>query len=178
MKKITVGIDATTFTRRGFLGGALAAGAALLPRDLAFAQTKLHVGTMKIGDLSPFFLAQVNNKTRVLGYPLGGVAPRLLIASYFSSEAWTQKNGDAVKAFTTALGRGIDAHNANPKEAKAMIAKNTRLKPEFLQLMALPAFERKILEFDLQPLMDVAFQYKLIGKKFPPREVISKVAMA
>ena len=133
---------------------------------------------MKIGDLSPFFLAQVNNKTRVLGYPLGGIAPRLLIASYFSSEAWTQKNGEAVKAFTTALGRGIDAHNANPEEAKATIAKNTGLKPEFLQLMALPAFERKILESDLQPLMDVAFQYKLINKKFPPREVISKVATA
>lgn len=122
--------------------------------------------------------SKVNNKTRVLGYPLGGIAPRLLIASYFSSEAWTQKNGDAVKAFTTALGRGIDAHNANPKEAKATIAKNTGLKPEFLQLMALPAFERKILESDLQPLMDVAFQYKLIGKKFPPRDVISKVATA
>jgi len=27
-------------------------------------------------------------------------------------------------------------------------------------------------------LMDVAFQYKLINKKFPPRDVISKVAMA
>lgn len=256
MKKITVGIDAATLTRRGFLGGAIAAaGAALLPWDLAFAQTKLQVGTIKIGDLSPFFIAQeksffkdagldinitamvggaaiqpalasgalnigwsnvvsvyqghlegfdyrfiangainkrgtndvfgfqvavdspiksakdltgktiaantlsniiqasgmhwidsnggdsskvkwievpfpqmepalvqknidafvavepfvtvpskVNKKTRVLGYPRGGVAPRLLIASYFSSEAWTQKNGDAVKAFTHGLG--------------------------------------------------------------------------
>ena len=122
--------------------------------------------------------SKVNKKTRVLGYPLGGIAPRLLIAAYFCSEAWTQKNGDTVKAFITALGRGIDAHNANTEEAKATIAKNTGLKPEFLQLMALPAFERRILESDLQPLMDVAFQYKLIGRKFPPREVISKVAPA
>ena len=122
--------------------------------------------------------SKVNNKTRVLGYPLGGIAPRLLIASYFCSDAWTQKNGDAVKAFITALGRGIDAHNANLEEAKATIAKNTGLKPEFLQLMALPAFEKRIQESDLQPLMDVAFQYKLINKKFPPREVISKVATA
>jgi NitT/TauT family transport system substrate-binding protein len=122
--------------------------------------------------------SKVNNKTRVLGYPLGGIAPRLLIASYFCSDAWTQKNGDAVKAFITALGRGIDAHNANLEEAKATIAKNTGLKPEFLQLMALPAFEKRIQESDLQPLMDVAFKYKLIAKKFPPREVISKVAAA
>ncbi len=333
MKKITVGFDLATLTRRQFLTtaikGGIAAGAAMLPWDLALAQTKLQVGTMKIGDLSPFFIAvergffkdsgldinatamvggaaiqpalasgalnigwsnvvsvyqghlegfdvrfiangainkrstndvfgfqvavdspiksakdlggktiaanslsniiqasgrhwidnnggdsskvkwveipfpqmeaaivqknidafvavepfvtvpsQVNKKTKVLGYPLGGIAPRLLIASYFCSEAWTQKNSDAVKAFITALGRGIDAHNANPEEAKATIAKNTGLNPEFLKLMALPAFEKKILESDLQPLMDVALQYKLIDRKFPPRDVISKYAVA
>ena len=42
--------------------------------------------------------------------------------------------------------------------------------------MALPAFEKKILESDLQPMIDVAFKYKLINKKFPPGEVISKLA--
>jgi NitT/TauT family transport system substrate-binding protein len=132
------------------------------------------------GAVEPFVTvpSKVNGKTKVLGYQLGGIAPRLLIASYFASEAWIQKNGDTVKAFIAALGRGIDAHNASPDEAKAAIAKNTGLKPEFLQLMALPAFERKILESDLQPMMDVALKYKLINKTFPPRQVISKVALA
>jgi NitT/TauT family transport system substrate-binding protein len=330
MKKITVGIDAATLTRRDFLGGALAAaGAALLPWESAFAQTKLQVGAMKIGDLSPFFIAQerdffkeagldikvtamvggaaiqpalasgalnigwsnvisvyqghlegfdyrfiangainkrgtndvfgfqvavdsliqsakdlagktvaantlsniiqasgqhwidhnggdsskvkwveipfpqmeaavaqkhidafvavepfvtvpsqVNKKTRVLGYPLGGIAPRLLIASYFSNGAWIEKNGETVKAFITAINRGIDAHNADPEAAKTTIAKSTGLNPDYLKLVALPAFEKKILESDFQPMMEVAFRYKLIGKKFPPRNVISKVAMA
>jgi NitT/TauT family transport system substrate-binding protein len=122
--------------------------------------------------------ARVNKKTRVLGYPLGGIAPRLLIASYFGSEAWIEKHRDAVKAFVTALNRGIDAHNASPEEARATIAKHTGLKPEFLREMALPAFEKKLLESDLQPMMDVALQYKLIDRKFPPREMISKFAPA
>jgi len=331
MKKVNVGIDLATLTRREFLDkaakGIAAAGTLILPWDLALAQTKLHIGTMKIGDLSPFFFAldrgffkdsgldvnvtamvggaaiapalasgalnigwsnvvsiyqghlegfdyrfiangavnkratndvfgfqvaedspvksakdlhgktiatntlrniihvsglhwidnnggdsstvkwvevpfpqmeallvkkhidafiavepfvtvpsKVNRKTRVLGYPLGGIAPRLLIASYFCSEAWIQKNADAVKVFVAALNRGIDAHNANPEEARRTIAKHTGLKPDFLKVMALPAFERRILESDLQPMMDVAFHYKLIGRKFPPREVISKFA--
>ena len=121
--------------------------------------------------------AKVNKKTKVLGYPLGGIAPRLLIASYFCSDAWIQKNGETVKAFIAALNRGIDAHNANPEEAKANVAKHTGLKPDFLKLMALPAFEKRILESDLQPMIDVAFRYKLIGRKFAPREVISKAAL-
>jgi len=53
----------------------------------------------------------------------------------------------------------------------------TGLKPEFLKELALPAFERKLLESDLQPMMDVAFQYKLIERKFPPKEVIAPLAL-
>jgi len=120
--------------------------------------------------------SKVNKKARVLGHPAGGVAPRRLIASYFGSEAWIRKNADAVKAFITAYNRGIDAHNADVEKAKATIAKYTGLKPEFLKEMPLPAFEKKFLESDLQPMIDVAFHYKLIDRKFPAKEVISEHA--
>lgn len=331
MKKLTVGIDFAPLSRRQFLrGAAIGAGAAMLPWDVARAQArKLQVGTMKIGDLSPFFIAQekgffkeaglevvatamvggaaiqpalasgalnigwtnvvsmfqghqegfdyrfitsgalakhgtnevfgvqvaldspiqsakdlagktiatntignitqgignhwidnnggdstkvkwvevpfpnmeaavvqkhidaftavepwvtvpsaVNKKTRVLGRPAGGIAPRFMIASFFSSDAWIQKNGDAVKAFVEALHRGIDAHNADPEQAKASIAKYTGLSPEVVKITALPAFEKKLLESDLQPIMDLALRYKLINKKFAPRDVIAKFALA
>jgi len=61
--KLAVGIDLGTLTRRNFLGTVgkaafLAAGSTLLPWDKLQAQAKLNVGTMKIGDLSPFFVAR------------------------------------------------------------------------------------------------------------------------
>src|ERR1051326_2045765 len=59
MKKLTVGIDLAPLTRRQLLrSAALTAGAVMLPWDVARAETKLQVGTIKIGDLSPFFIAQ------------------------------------------------------------------------------------------------------------------------
>lgn len=122
--------------------------------------------------------SKVSKKARLLGYPLGGIAPRLLIASYFTSEAWAEKNPEAVRAFVRAINRGIDAHNANPEEAKAIIAKHTGLKPELLRAVTLSAFEKTLLESDLQPMMDVSLKYKLIERKFPPRELISKFATA
>lgn len=123
--------------------------------------------------------SKINKKTRVLGHPLGEIAPRLLIASYFVSAAWLKipENEKTARGFVAALNKGIDAHNANPEEAKATIAKYTGLKPEFLKEMSLPAFEKKLVESDLQPMIDVAFQYKLIERKFPPREVIAPIAM-
>ena len=117
---------------------------------------------------------KVQKQARVLGYMLGGIAPRLLIASYFGSEAWIGKNVATVKSFVTAINRGIDAHNANLEEARAMIAKYTGLKPEFLKEMPLPAFEKKLLESDLEPMLEVGVRYKFIDKKVSAGELISR----
>jgi len=115
----------------------------------------------------------LNKQARLLGRQLGAMAPRLIIASYFGSEAWIAKNIAAVKGFVAALNRGIDAHNANPDEAKAVLAKHTGLKPELFKDMPLPAFEKRILESDFQPMLDVALRYKFVERKFPISEVIS-----
>jgi NitT/TauT family transport system substrate-binding protein len=117
---------------------------------------------------------KVQNQARVLGHMLGGIAPRLLIASYFGSEAWIGKNVQTVKSFVTAINRGIDAHNANLDEARAMIAKYTGLKPEFLKEMPLPAFEKKLLESDIEPMLEVGVRYKFVDRKVPSRELISR----
>ncbi|HTM07467.1 MAG TPA: ABC transporter substrate-binding protein [Verrucomicrobiae bacterium] len=122
--------------------------------------------------------SEVHKKTRVLGRAAGGIAPRFTIASFFSSDAWIQKNDAAVKAFVAALHRGIDAYNADPEQAKTAVAKNTGLSPDVVKIVPLPAFEKKLPESDLEPIMDLALRYKLIGKKFPPRDVIAKIAMA
>ena len=129
------------------------------------------------GAVEPFITVPVSNKqARLLGRQLGAISPRLLIASYFGSEAWINRNIALVKGFVAALNRGIDAHNANLDEAKATIAKHTGLKPEFFKDMPLPAFEKPILEADLQPMLDVALRYKFVDRKFPVAEVISSHA--
>ena len=117
---------------------------------------------------------RVQKQARLLGQPLGELAPRLLSASYFGSEAWIEKNQATVKSFVAAINRGIDAHSANPDEAKAVIAKHTRLKPELFKDIALPAFEKKLIESDIEPLLDAAVRYKMVEKRFPPRELLSK----
>ena len=127
------------------------------------------------GAVEPFVTVPVLNKqARLLGRQLGAMSPRLIIASYFGSEAWIAKNIPVVKGFVAALNRGIDAHNANPDEAKAVLAKHTGLKPELFKDMPLPAFEKRILESDFQPMLDVALRYKFVERKFPISEVISR----
>lgn len=131
------------------------------------------------GGVEPFVTVPVlNQQARLLGRQLGGMAPRLIIASYFGSEAWIGKNVAVVQGFVAALNRGIDLHNANPDEARAVLAKFTGLKPEWFKDMPLPAFEKPIVETDFQPMLDVALRYKFIDRRFPIPEVISRYARA
>jgi NitT/TauT family transport system substrate-binding protein len=127
------------------------------------------------GAVEPFITVPVTNKqARLLGRQLGAISPRLLIASYFGSEAWIGKNVELVRGFVAAINRGIDAHNANLEEAKATLAKHTGLKPELFKDMPLPAFEKPLLESDLQPMLDVALRYKFVDRKFAVGDVISR----
>jgi NitT/TauT family transport system substrate-binding protein len=145
--------------------------------ELPFPQMASALVNRKIdayGSPEPFITVPVENKqARLLGRQLGAIAPRLLIASYFGSEAWISKNVPLVRGFVEALTRGIDAHNADPEEAKAVLAKNTKLKPEFFKTMPLPAFEKKLLVSDLQPMIEVALRYKFIDRKFPVKDLVS-----
>jgi len=150
--------------------------------EIPFPQMALALANKQVdayGGVEPFITVPVQQKqARLLGRQLGAIAPRLLIASYFGSEAWINRNAGLVKAFVNAINRGIDAHNADPQEARATIAKHTGLKPELFKDMALPAFEKKLLESDLQPMLDVALRYKFIDRKFPLSEVVSPHARA
>jgi len=150
--------------------------------EIPFPQMALALANRQVdayGGVEPFITVPVRSRqARVLGRQLGGIAPRLMIASYFGSEAWINKNAAMVRAFVTAISRGIDAHNASLDEARASLARHTGLKPELLKDMALPAFEKTLLESDLQPMLDVALRYKFVDRKFPLSEVVSPYARA
>jgi ABC-type nitrate/sulfonate/bicarbonate transport system substrate-binding protein len=96
MPRISVGIDAATLIRRQLLRGAVAASAAaVLPGDLALAQTKLNFGYMKIGDLSPFFMATEKGFFKEAGLDItlasmvGGAAIQPALASGAINIGWT-----------------------------------------------------------------------------------------
>ena len=114
--------------------------------------------------------------TRVLANPWSDVIGKFLIASWFASEKWLQKNKQTAQAFIAALNRGIDAVGADPKGSRDAIAKWTGLKPDLAGKIPLPVFEKGVSEKDLQVTIDLTQKYKLIPRAFKARDVISDLA--
>jgi NitT/TauT family transport system substrate-binding protein len=120
--------------------------------------------------------AMAKDVARVLGHPWSDVAGRFLIASWFASEKWLQKNRQTAQAFVTALNRGIDAIAADPKGTRDAIVKWTGLSPELAGKIALPVYDKIVSEKDLQTTIDLTRQYKLIPRAINARDVISDLA--
>jgi NitT/TauT family transport system substrate-binding protein len=120
--------------------------------------------------------ALAKDAARVLAHPWSDVLGKFLIASWFASEKWLQKNKQTAQAYITALNRGVDAIEADPKGSRDIIAKWTGLKPDLAGKIPLPVYEKSLAEKDLQSTIDLTQKYKLIPRSFKAREVISDLA--
>lgn len=125
----------------------------------------------------PFVTASTGKGvTRVLAHNWGEVMPKFLIASWFASDKWIQKNRDAVRSFIQSINQAIDAINADIEGTRNLMIKWTGLSPELVTKVALPLFEKGISEKDIQVTIDLTHKHKLISRPFKAREVISELA--
>jgi NitT/TauT family transport system substrate-binding protein len=125
----------------------------------------------------PFAAATARRpETRVLANPWGDVLPKFLIASWFGSEKWLQKNRATAEAFVRAINRGIDAIHAEKDGGRAAMIKWAGLNPDMVGKIGLPEFEKGINEKDVQTTIDLTYKYKMISKSLKAKDVISDLA--
>ena len=149
--------------------------------EVPFPQMEAALAAGKIDAASvhePFASAALaKGVARLLAHPWSDVLSRFLIASWFASEKWLQKNKATAQAFVNALNRGVDAINADPNGSRNAIAKWTGLPPELAAKITLPVYDKSVSEKDLQATIDLTQKYKLIPRAIKAREVISDLAL-
>jgi NitT/TauT family transport system substrate-binding protein len=148
--------------------------------ELPFPQMEAALSGGKVDAVSvhePFATAALGKgQARVLAQPWGDVAPKFLIASWFASEKWLQKNKAMVQAFVRSINRGVDAILADPQGSRAAMIKWAGLNPDLAGKIGLPVFEKGVSEKDVQVTIDLTHKYKMISRAFKAREVISDLA--
>jgi NitT/TauT family transport system substrate-binding protein len=148
--------------------------------EIPFPQMEPALIAGKIDAISvqePFAAAAARRQEiRVLSNPWGDVLPKFLIASWFASEKWIQKNKATAQAFVRAINRGIDAVHADKEGMRAAMIKWSGLTPDMVGKIGYPLFEKGIAEKDLQGTIDLSTKYKLIPRPIKARDVISEIA--
>ena len=149
--------------------------------EIPFPQMEPAIVAGKVDAISvqePFAaVAARRPETRVLSNPWGDVLPRFMIASWFASDKWIQKNRAVAQSFVRALHRGVDAVRADKEGARAAMIKWAGLNPDFAGKIGLPLFDKTIADKDLQVTMDLTYKYKLISKPLKAKDVLSDLAV-
>jgi NitT/TauT family transport system substrate-binding protein len=150
--------------------------------EIPFPQMEAALSAARVDAASthePFVTASTGKGvTRVLAHNWGDVMPRFLVASWFASEKWLQKNKATAQSFTRAVDHAIDAMNSDVQGTRTLMVKWTGLNAELVNKVALPLFEKGIAEKDIQVTIDLSYKYKLIPRAFKAREVISDLALS
>jgi NitT/TauT family transport system substrate-binding protein len=148
--------------------------------EVPFPNMEATLVTGKVDAISvhePFATAAlVKGQTRMLSHPWSEVMPKFLIASWFASEKWIQKNKQMVQAFIRAINRGIDAIHADPEGSRNSMVKWAGLPADLAGKIGLPFFEKGLSEKDIQGTIDLTAKYKMIARPFRAREVVSELA--
>jgi NitT/TauT family transport system substrate-binding protein len=117
--------------------------------------------------------ATANAQFRTLGSTFDAIAPRFLASLWFSSTDFVAKNPAAAKAFATIVRQASVWANANPHDAIAIYAKNSKYTVADLEHALRPIFATSVTPELVQPSIDAAAKYGMIKASFPAKDFIT-----
>lgn len=116
--------------------------------------------------------ALASGKVRTLGDSYGGIAPRLLIAGWFTTAAFAQRNRATVQRFNDAVVEAASYTNTHHDATIQMMAEFAHLDPDVIRRMNRVVSATTLDPAMIQPSIDAAARYKLIAQPFSAKELL------
>ena len=117
-----------------------------------------------------------NAKFRTLGSTFDAIAPRFLASLWFCNKDWVTQHPAEAKAFATIVRQASIWANANPRDAIAIYAKNSKYTVAELANARRPIFATSVTPELVQPAIDLSAKYGFIKAPFPAKDFITTFA--
>jgi NitT/TauT family transport system substrate-binding protein len=115
--------------------------------------------------VEPFLTISLAGGAKVVVWNLVDVAPKMMIAAYFTSDKYSKENPDIVKRFKIAILESLAYADAHSDEVRQIIPTYTRITPEIAAKITLPKWPTEMNRQSTQVMADLALQDGLITKK-------------
>jgi NitT/TauT family transport system substrate-binding protein len=137
----------------------------------ALEQGRVTAGTMS----EPYITQNVKSgKARLLANTLDAIAPRWLLAVYFTTADYAARNREVIARFQRAVAQAATYCNAHQAETVPLMAAFTGLEPAVLAAVNRAYFTPTLDPRDIQPMIGAAARYKLIERPFDARELFAR----
>jgi NitT/TauT family transport system substrate-binding protein len=139
------------------------------------AAVALDSGRVAAATLVNPLLAQdlATGRYRMVGDPLAGIGPRVLVAAWFAGAAFSTRNAATIRTFDGVLEKASAYCNAHPQQTIDLLAKFSGIDVVTIAHMTRAHYDLTLDPRDIQPLIDAAARYKVIPKAFAAAEMIA-----
>jgi NitT/TauT family transport system substrate-binding protein len=101
----------------------------------------------------------------VIAWPFVDCSPDLMVAAYFTSREYADKNPDMVKRFAAAMNRSLTYASEHPDEARAVLTTYTKINQEMAATLTLPRWSPELSRASTDAIADMMVQDKLVAAK-------------
>jgi NitT/TauT family transport system substrate-binding protein len=125
--------------------------------------------------VQPFlFFGESSKKVRAIGFDFLDVQPGVQVSGFAVSRKWAQANPRTLAAFERAVARAVDYLQANEAQAKQIIVKFTKSKPEVIEGAGMPSWDNELSVANVEKQMQLMVKHGLLQKPLDVRDLIWK----
>jgi NitT/TauT family transport system substrate-binding protein len=135
------------------------------------AAAALQAGRVAASVIQEPVLTTVKADVRAFGQPYDAIGKRMLITGFGANKAWADANPAAAKSFVAAMRATAEWANRNQRATAAILSTISKIPLEVTTTMNRSVYATSADVSLLQPVIDTAAQYKIIGKSFPAAEL-------
>lgn len=115
--------------------------------------------------VEPFLTVARSQGATVLDWNFADTAPNLMIAAYFTTREYAEKNPDIVKRFTAAINKGLTYASEHADDARAILLTYTKIDKAIADKLNLPVWTPQINRDSINVLADLMVTDKMVDSK-------------
>jgi NitT/TauT family transport system substrate-binding protein len=112
---------------------------------------------------------------RSVGLPYGAVASKFSINAWYAKSDWVEKHRDEARRFARAVGEAQTWANKNHEASGKILMEVSKLDPALLSTMTRATYADRFEPGLIQPVIDLAVRYHVIGASFPATDMYVKL---
>jgi NitT/TauT family transport system substrate-binding protein len=119
-----------------------------------------------VWEVEPFVSQAKAQGDRAILFPFEQTAPRLTVATYFTSKQYAEQNSDVVDRFVKAMNKSLTYAQAHPDDVRAIVPTYTKIPPQAAKSMNLPQWSADLGRPTIETQATLAKAYGFV--KQPP----------
>jgi NitT/TauT family transport system substrate-binding protein len=132
-------------------------------------------GTVAAAIVSEPALSAGSEDVRFFAKAYDALAKAFYINSWFANRDWLAKNADTARRLLGAVYETARWANTHHDESAPILAKYSKLEPERIRAMTRAVYSTTLDTPLMQPVIDLAFKYKVLERRINAADVIVKV---